>query len=150
MTIEKKNTENKNSLWTNEKCEKVLECIGLCVWKWWKSWKINKHVGYGKKNPTHFNANIYVLRLMHSNPEVFFSCLFFFIGFKSPIACWHIPKMNIWLCVRMCNFFFFLVFSRIVFEDPLALFTSKWVDIRRKQITKYEINQINLRAQGAF
>lgn len=108
-----------------------------------KSWQLNKQTG---KSPAYFNANMLCSRLMHSNWKVFFvdggehvcvRCVcvcflfvysFFFIGLNrlSPAGIFY-----------SCAFFPF--FS--VFENPLVVFTSKWVDIWQKQITKYEVNR---------
>lgn len=102
-----------------------------------KSWQLNKQTG---KSPARFNANMLYSRLMHSNLKVFFVdggehvrvrcvCVFIFLHWiESPNACWHIS--------------FVCVFSfPPVFENPLVVFTSKWVDIWQKQITKYEVNR---------
>lgn len=82
---EKKNIHYKRMKYVNE---------FLSVWAYAyesdeKVDKINKHVGLREKNNRLILMQIciYILRLIHSNPEGFFSRrLFFFIGFKSPIA----------------------------------------------------------------
>lgn len=77
--------------------------------------------------------------------------IFTFNAFKSwSVVCASVFFSSLKIAYRPPTHFSRLFFISIsfacvtLFEHPLTVFTSKRVDIRRKQIAKYEISQINL------